>query len=326
MSEQKDKLRVAGVDVSKDELVSRFSTDRQLRRHGNLSTGIRALIRELIREKISLVVCEHTGRHEWELLQALWKNGIRVHCAHPKAVSHFGKALKVNGKSDPIDAAVILEYGLKFGEELEPTMPPSEELSALRSFVARREDLNKMLVDERNRLTAPALSSEMKRSLREHIRFLEKMLLSIEAEMRELVAKHESLRAPVECLDEEYGVGFIAAASIYAVMPELGTLDRQTSAALAGLAPFIKASGKYAGQRRISGGRTAVRSTLYMVALSAIRNHQSPLRLFYLRLKAAGKHTSVALTAVMRKIIIRLNTRMKQFLTLKEKIANPCLT
>ena len=320
MSKSNDNERIAGIDVSKAELVARFSIDTELRRYENSPTGIRVLVHDLRRGKITFVVCEHTGRHEWELLQSLWRNNILVHCAHPKAVSHYGKALKMNGKSDPIDAGVILEYGLGMRAKLEPTTPPSEEMLALRGFVARREDLNKMLIDEKNRLTAPALSSETKGSLREHIRYLERMLNSIETEMRALVAKHDALKAPIECLDEEYGVAFISAASVFAIMPELGTLDRQSSAALAGLAPFIKASGKFAGQRKISGGRTAVRTALFMVAMTVIRNKKSPLRGFYLRLKAAGKHSSVAITAVMRKIIIRLNSRMKNFLTLKQKL------
>jgi transposase len=321
MSKTEDKERKAGIDVSKNELVARFSVDTRVRRYGNSPVGIRELIRDLIRTGITFVVCEHTGRYEWELLQSLWKKRIAVHCAHPKAIHHYAKALKINGKSDPIDAGVILDYAL--GMKLQPTEPPSEELTALRGFVSRREDLNKMLVDEKNRLTAPALSSETKRSLKEHIRYLEKMLDAIEQEMRALVAKHDSLKAPIDCLDEEYGVAFITAASVYAIMPELGTLDRQSSAALAGLAPFIRTSGKFSGQRKIFGGRTAVRTTLYMVAMTAIRKKRSPLQLFYLRLKAAGKHSNVALTAVMRKIIIRLNTRMKEFLTMKQKTPIP---
>ena len=321
MRNDESKKIVAGVDISSQELVVRWSVDSQLLRVENNTKAIRELLGNLERKGVTLVVCEHTGRHEWELLQALWKRGIPVHCAHPKAVRNFAKALSANAKSDPIDAEVILQYGLRM--DLSPTEPPSPEFTALKALTSRREDLNRMLVDEKNRLTAPALPSGTKRSLREHIRYLQKMLKTLEVEMRTLVAQHQSLKAPIECLDEEHGVGFVSAATLYSSMPELGTLNKQTSAALAGVAPFIRSSGKFSGQRKIYGGRTAARCALYMVALTAIRNKTSPLRHFYLRLKAAGKHTSVAITAVMRKIIIRLNTRMKE-LRAQQKIAACC--
>lgn len=311
---------VASVDISSEELVVRWSIDPQLLRFANTQNGIRELVRKLERNGITFLVCEHTGRYEWELLQVLWRKQIPVHCAHPKAVRNFAKALKANAKSDPIDAEVILQYGLRM--DLAPTLPPAPELTALRALTSRREDLNAILVSEKNRLTAPALSAGTKRSLQKHIRFLLKMLKELETEMQTLVAAHPSLKAAINCLDKEHGVGFISAAAIYASMPELGTLTKQSSAALAGLAPFIRASGKFQGQRKITGGRTAARTALYMVALTAIRKKTSPLRHFYLKLKAAGKHSSVALTAVMRKLIIRLNTRMKELLTLKAKITN----
>lgn len=310
MTNTEDKKVVAGVDVSKDEHVVRVSEDKKIQRFKNDPKGIREFIKMLLKTNVSLVVCEHTGRYEWELLVALWKQGIRVHCAQPKAVHNFAKALKANGKSDPRDAETIMQYGIRM--ELEPTLPPSKELSALKELTARREDLNGMLVQEKNRLKAPGVSSATKKGIKTHITFLKKALLQNTEEIKELLDSEPTLKAPVACLDNEHGVGLITAACIYASMPELGTLDRQSAAALAGLAPFLRESGKFSGQRKIYGGRTHARCALYMVALSVIRKKDHVLRSFYLRLKRSGKKNAVALTAVMRKLIIRLNTQLKE--------------
>ena len=301
---------VAGVDVASTELVVRVSSEAQVRRYANDLKGIRDLVNLFREKKVSLVVCEHTGRHEWGLLQALWKKGIPVHCAHPKSVHNFAKALNENAKSDPIDAGVLLEYGLRM--DLCPTLPPKPELTALRELTARRDDLNEMLVKEKNRLCAPAISLSLKADIKNHIRQLKSALKALEKRMRALVLEHESLRTPIERLDEEHGVGLVSAAALYANVPELGTLNRQSAAALVGLAPFIRSSGKFAGQRKITGGRTLPRNALYLVALSVIRKHRHPLRALYSRLKKSGKKSMVAITAVMRKLIIHFNTVLKE--------------
>ena len=318
MKQVEDKVVVvAGVDVASTELVVRVSIDRQVRRFPNESKGIRDVVKLLKGLNVNLVVCEHTGRHEWLLLQSLWKKAIPVHCAHPRAVRNFARVMKENGKSDPIDAAVLVEYGLRM--DLVPTAAPSHEIIALRELTGRRDDLNDMLVKEKNRLSAPATSPWLKAVIKQHILQLKTAIKRLEEQMKRLVQSHEALSVPIARLDEEHGVGLVAAAALYSSMPELGTLNRQSCAALAGLAPFIRASGKFAGQRRISGGRTAARKALYMVALCVIRKHRHPMRSLYLHLKKCGKKTMVALTAVMRKLIIRFNTVLKELLLAQQQ-------
>lgn len=309
MTMEGSKKVVAGVDVSSEELVVRGSWDGKVQRFANDAAGHPQLLEVLRKQGVTLVVCEHTGRYERALLVALWQSGIPVHCAQPKAVHNFAKARKATGKSDPIDAETIMQYGLRM--DLEPTPPPSAAIVALQELTARRDDLNGMLVQEKNRLKAPAISGAMKGEIRKHVRYLEKALLGNAQRIARITEEEPSLKAPIECLDKEHGVGRMAAACIYASIPELGTLNRQTAASLGGLAPLLRDSGKFSGQRKISGGRTQARNALYMVALSVIRKKDHPLRLFYLHLKKAGKHTSVALTAVMRKLLIRLNTQLK---------------
>lgn len=313
---------VAGADVAKGELVVRLSVDRRLYRFGNHAKGIREAIRLFRKVGVTLVICEQTGRYESEFLKALWQADITLHCAHPKAIHNFAKARKANGKSDPIDAETILEYGLRM--DVEPTVRPSEALWELKELTARRDDLNAMLVQEKNRLKAPGVSHSFKQSVRKHIRFLEHALKQNAADIFALVQASQELKEPIERLDMEHGVALVTAACVYASMPELGTLDRQTAASLCGLAPHLRESGTYKGKRKISGGRKVARSALYMVALTVIRNKSHVLHSLYTRLKKAGKHSSVALTAVMRKLIVRFNSVLKELRA--QKIAEMTLT
>lgn len=318
MEQNKSKQVVAGIDVASTELVTRISVDTKVRRHENSQNGIKQLLKELFKEGVTFVVLEHTGKHEQALLEVLWQAAMPAHCAHPKAAHNFAKALRANAKSDPIDAGILMEYGLRM--DLLPTPRPAQEILDLQSIVTRRDDFNEMLVQEKNRLRAPALAAWKKRSILKHIKYLKTELAALEADMHKLVEKYPSLQAPLACLDEEYGVGFVSAATLYAHVPELGTMNRQRVAAIAGLAPFIRQSGKFQGQSKIYGGRTAARSALYMPALTIIRKKGHPLCDFYLRLRKANKPTNEALTAVMRKLLIRLNTRMKM-LTLQTALA-----
>jgi transposase len=321
MKHTEDKRVVAGVDVGSAELVVRISVDSKVLRFRNDPRGIRELIGIIKKFSVTLVVCEYTGRYEWDLLQALWKNKLPVHCAQPKATHNFAKAMKATGKSDPIDAGNLMEYGLRM--DLIPTAPPSGEIIALKELTARRDDLNGILVQETNRLKAPGISTALKNNIKSHIRFLKTALEKNAREVAQLVNRHQSLREPVECLDNEHGVGLVSAACIYASMPELGTLTRQSTGCLAGLAPKLRESGKFSGQRKISGGRTQARNALYMVALTVIRKKDHVLANLYKRLKKAGKRTNVALVAVMRKLVVRFNTKLKELRTLKNQELSP---
>lgn len=314
MSQEESKRIVAGVDVASRELVVRVSCEGVVRRYDNDAKGIAKLVRDAGKLGVTLVICEHTGRYEQGLMDSLWAKKMPVHCAHPRAVHNFAKALKVNAKSDPLDAATLMEYGLRM--DVLPTPAPAPELSLLRDLTGRRTELNEMIVQETNRLKAPGVSTIKKTSLKNHISQLKASVKALEMQVKKLIEKHPSLQTPINRLDKEHGVGPVSAAAIYASMPELGTLTRQSSGALAGLAPYLRESGKYSGKRKISGGRTQARTALYMVALTVIRKKDHPLQLFYRRLKANGKHTSVALTAVMRKLIVRFNTVLKELVAL----------
>jgi transposase len=321
MKKSEGKVVVAGVDVASAELVVRISSGSQVLRFSNDSKGIAELVRQVKQAKVSLVICEHTGRHEWNMVQALWKQAIAVHCAHPRSVRNFAKVLNENAKSDPVDSTVLMEYGIRMDPA--PTPPPPQEIVALKEFTARRADLNQMLVQEKNRLSSPAISCRLKAGIKRHIQQLQNAIRNLERDMKQLVQQHASLQIPIARLDEEHGVGLVSAAALFASIPELGTLNRQTAGALAGLAPFVRNSGKFVGQSKISGGRTLARNALYMVALSVIRKRRHPMHKLFVRLKKNGKKTLVALTAVMRKLIIHFNTVLKELRAQEKIVAIP---
>jgi transposase len=210
-------------------------------------------------------------------------------------------------ETDRIDAAVLTAYG----QALQPKPTPARSAveQQLTELIRRRGQVLELLVAQRlqaQHLTVPALV----RQARSLVRRLEADLKQIETQLKELRAQTAQLDQRAQKLEAITGVGTVTALSVLAELPELGTLNRRQAAALAGLAPHPRESGSWQGRRTIGGGRAAVRRALYMAALVAAHsNHQ--LKPFYQRLRAAGKPAKVALTAVMRKLIVLMNQILK---------------
>jgi transposase len=301
---------VVAFEVSKHQLVVHtLPTDRQCT-IPNSSAAVRdVLIAEIKHNKRAqlgamLVICEATGGYETAVLDVSAELGIDAHKAHGTRVRHFAKYKGLKAKTDPIDARLIALYGLQT-EDLVRYRPPSPAVKALRALQERRGDLKLMLEAETNRLEHTCNSHVLK-SLRTSIKALAKALDAIEAEIALLLQTEESLARKAQLMCTVPGVGPVVAATLLAHMPELGTLPRSRSAALAGLAPYDDDSGERKGRRRINAGRGAVRRCLYMAALSAIRTCPH-LRDYAARIKARGKPFKVAITAVMRKLIVIIN-------------------
>lgn len=251
-----------------------------------------------------LVVCEATGGYEAHVLDAAVSLGIEAHKAHGTRVRHFAKYKGLKAKSDPIDARVLALYGRQT-ESLRRYVPPSEAVKALRALKERRYDLMVMLQAETNRLEH-VTDPRVLKSLQTSIRTMSKALGVIEAEIDELLEREETLARKAQLMRTVPGVGPVVATTLLAHMPELGTLPRGQAAALAGLAPYDNDSGERKARRTIDAGRSAVRRSLYMAALVAIR--RSPhLRAFAQRIIARGNPFKVAATAVMRKLIVIIN-------------------
>jgi transposase len=295
----------AGLDIAKATL--------QLHLQGraydlsNTPGGHTQLIKRLATVPGIHVICEATGGYERAVVTALHAAGIPVSVINPARVRQFARASGELAKTDPIDAAMLTAFGQAFTPE--PTPPRTATEIKMAALVARRAQLLELRVAEAQRAdtcTEPALRKLFTAWLRQ----MEKQIAKVETLIEELLAEQTTLAHQVQRLDEITGVGRITAVTVLATMPELGQLNRRQAAALAGLCPYNRDSGQWAGKRCISGGRAEVRRALYMAALSASRSNHL-LKPFYDRLIAAGKPAKVALTAVMRKLIVLMNQLLK---------------
>lgn len=294
-----------GLDVAKLtlelHLAGRFhSLTNDAKGHAQLCKRLRA-------HPAAHVVCEATGGYEQPVVRALHAAGIPVSIVEAGRVRYFARAQGQRAKTDPIDAAVLSEYGDTF--QPPAARPASPQQQQLADLSQRRRQLIQLLIMERNRAehyTDPFCC----RQSRQLIKSLEKQTAQCDAAIATLIAQDVELRRKAARLDAIPGVGPVGAATLLAEMPELGQLTNQTAAALAGVAPYNRDSGGQTGVRCIGGGRSPVRQALYMAALSAVR-HDQILKAFYVRLRAAGKPAKVALTAVMRKLIILMNRLLK---------------
>jgi len=295
-----------GIDVSKERLDVHVHPARTVLSLSRNSAGIEELIGALAAVAPQLVAVEATGGFETVVVAALAAAGLPVVVVDPARVRAFAAALGRRAKTDPIDAQVIAQFAAA-------TRPPVRALPdaatrALADLVARRRQIIQMIVAEGQR--AKRAAPRAKRSISRLLEALRRELSEIDADIDETVRG-----SPVWCEKEELlasvkGVGSVTARTMLAEPPELGSLNRRQIAALAGLAPFTRQSGKWRGKSFIGGGRASVRSALFMAAMTAMR-HNPVLRAFHQRLRAAGKPKMVALIAVARKLLTILNAILK---------------
>jgi transposase len=295
----------AGLDIAKLNLQLHLAG--RVHDLPNTAAGHRRLVKLLAPHRSIHVVCEATGGYERDVVAALHAPKVPVSVLNPARVRHFARATGQRAKTDHIDASVLSEYGAKL--QPKPTAPRTEQEQHLAELIRRRGQVLEILVAQRQqaeRLTLPVL----RRQAQSLVRRLERDLAQIEAQLQALRAHAPALEARVQKLQAITGVGHLTALSVLAELPELGSLNRRQAAALAGLAPHPRESGQWHGRRSIGGGRAPVRRALYMAALVAARCN-SHLKVFYQRLRTAGKPAKVALTAVMRKLIVLMNQLLK---------------
>ncbi len=277
-------------------------------RHANDAAGITALIKLLKKLPQPVqVICEPSGGYERDLLEALWAAGLAVSLVHAARVRAFARAQGLLAKTDPIDAVVLRE----FGELLQPKTlaAPSPERERLAALVQRREQLVNLLSTEEQR-QAQARDAVVKKMGGSLLRELQKQIEQMDALIETQIASDATLKSQSERLQQVKSIGPVTASTLLAELPELGTLSRNESGALAGVAPYNRDSGAHCGRRTIRGGRVRVRRVLYMAAVVAARFNPI-LKAFYDRLVKAGKPKKLALTAVMRKLIVLLNHLLK---------------
>jgi transposase len=298
-----------GIDVSKHRLEIHLRPSGEGFTVDHDDGNVAALVERLVALAPALVVLEATGGMEVRLAAALAAAGLPVAVVNPRQVRAFARATGRLAKTDRLDAKAIA----CFAEAVRPPVRPLADAATrhLGALVARRRQLLEMLVAERNRrqAAAPALHQRIDA----HLRWLEEALAEIERDLDGAVRHSPLWRAKEELLRSVPGVGPVSARTLLAHLPELGSLTRRQAAALVGVAPFNRDSGRMRGRRTIWAGRAALRACLYMaaVAAAAARGSNPAIAGFYRRLRLAGKPAKLALTACMRKLVVTLNAMLR---------------
>lgn len=295
-----------GVDISKQKLDVSFS-DQKTASFENNFAGFKQLLKELKNKSQTRVVMEATGGYEKPLALFLQSQGIAVSIVNAKRVRDYAKALGRLAKNDRLDAEVIR----LFAEAVNPQVlaTSSDTQQALDALVRRREQLVKQRTMEKQHAETVG-NKEAVRSIKRTIDFLDKEIARIEQAIKALINADSALVEKVDRLSAVKGIGDITALTLIADLPELGQITNKEISALVGVAPFCRDSGTLKGKRTTWGGRTQVRSILYMAALSAVQ-FNPPIKTFYNRLVKNGKTKKVALVASMRKLLIIINSMLR---------------
>jgi transposase len=295
-----------GIDVSKGKLDVAIRPAQQSFILSNDEEGFAEIIKRLKDIEVELIVLEATGGLQIPVVSALMEKGFPVTVVNPRQVRDFAKAMGILAKTDRLDANVIASFGERIRPEVRKMK--DEEHQLLSALMVRRRQLVGMITQEKNRLGVA--QRHVKKSIEKTIELLQKQLKEIDDELEKEIKNSPIWREKDELLRSMPGVGPVLSKTILFELPELGTLNRQEVAALAGVAPFNYESGKYNGKRIIWGGRARLRAVLYMSAIAAIRCNPK-FRNFYQKLRGSGKKPKQAIVACMRKMITTLNAMMK---------------
>jgi len=301
---------ILGVDVSSQTLDACLQSPKHVKPMFKsvvyTPEGCKKLLAWAVRHKVTRCAMEATGGYELAIAQRVMQAGIKLYIANPNRIRHFAKGDGILAKTDKIDAFVIAEFARK------SNLPAAFEASPMqiefKQLVMRRIELKKNLQAEKCRMrlsTGSVLQSHenLIAALDAEVERIDRLIDDLEAQQPEIAEK-------IQVLSQQKGVGRVSAQALVALIPELGRIDRRKIASLVGLAPIANESGKMKGKRFISGGRSEARRCLYMPAWVATQ-YDPEICAFYQRLIANGKKPKVAITAVMRKLLVRLNARMR---------------
>jgi transposase len=296
-------LSYVGVDVSKAHLD--VASDLTTQRQPNHPSAIAAWLKKL--PPACHLIVEATGGYERPLVRACHRAGRPISVLNPARVRHFARACGHLAKTDALDAVVLREFGRALQPKACPEIAPAQrELAELVSARDRLVDLRTQLVNALEHVE----TSLVRQCFQSQLKTLQRRIARLEKALAATIASHPELARRFQLLTAQPGIALLTAATLLALLPELGCANRNQIAALAGLAPYNRDSGQKSGPRFTGHGRPRLRRALYLATLSAIRS-PGDLADFYRRLRLAGKPAKVALIASARKLLCFLNSSLK---------------
>lgn len=302
-------MRAAGIDVGKANLDLAVDGQPGVDRFANNRAGITRLIKRLEAMDVQRIVVEATGGYEEPLLEACCDAGLWIARVNPRQARDFARATGELAKTDAIDARLLALMAGMFGDRLRRHVAPPAWQRELRDWLRRRGQVVVLLQAQKQQ--AAMAPPEVRKLVARTVAALTREFAAIERSMKALVQEHAS-----PALRSSKGLGPVFQATVLALLPELGHLDRRQIAKLTGVAPMNRDSGQGQGKRRIRGGRAPVRVALYMATLSAVR--WDPLmKAHYQQLRARGKLGKVALVACMRKLLGIVNAKRRDELRME---------
>jgi transposase len=310
-------MKVVGIDIAKYHFDLHLLPEGKTARYGNDIEGIQQCARFLAQVRAERIVLEATGGYERGLTNALQAAALPVIGVNPRRVRDYARSLGLLAKTDRIDARVLAEFAQS--PRVQVRELPDAHARQRMALLARKRQLIERHGAERNRLEH-ATDRTVAQSLRQLLRLLEKQIAQLDRKLTQLLAREPSLQRRAEIIDSVPGLASATAVLLVTELPELGRVNRREIAALVGLAPMNRDSGQFRGKRMTGGGRVRVRNALYMPMLTVIRCNPV-IRPFYQRLVAQGKAKMTALIAAMRKLLIILNTLIKNNHLWNPKIA-----
>ena len=300
---------ICGVDVSKARLDACIEPGAIFESFDNDAAGIAALAAFCRKHQAGLVAMEASGGYERRAFLLLWEAGVPCAMTNPRSVRHYAEAMGVLEKTDRLDASIIARFAK--AKDLRPTPAPSPGQQRLKALVARLRQVTDDLTVQKQRRASLADNAEILASIDEVIALLKRQSRTLEGEIASMIEDDPLWSQLAEAWRSVKGVADRTVARLMADLPEIGTRSNKAIAKLAGLAPIANDSGKRQGKRPVRGGRSSVRSILFLVAAIASRYDKS-LADFHARLSAAGKPKMVIRIALARKLLVRLNAKARE--------------
>ena len=299
--------QTVGIDISKATLDVYLHPQASARQFPNTAAGIAALLAWLAQGAVHRVIFEPTGPYHHRLERQLGTAGIPMVKVNPLQARRFAEAIGKRAKTDAVDAAMLARFGALDALQARPMI--SQTLSDMKELLVARRGLvrDRVAATNRNHVHRAPL---LRRLADQRLRQVERQIAAIDAALRALCQADVELKARLNILVSIPGIGEATALAMLVEMPELGIMENKCVASLAGLAPVARDSGQHSGKRFIRAGRAQLRQALYMPALAAIR-FNADLKAKYQALVTAGKPPKVAITAVMRKLVILANALLR---------------